>query len=441
MSAVVAFQDGSEKDVTSQAVWSNQPGTAGRVNEAGEFTAFTGQVGVETVRAEFQGQVATAAIVVSKRAVIFSIIPAFTNLQSGESIKMKGVGQFEDNTVEFVTENITWSISPGVAAQIDESGLLRSSAGMTGEEEVTAQFQSQIDIATLTIQAQLQPRFEMVEIPGGSFMMGDRSGASSQKPMHEVFTDAFLIGKYEIKNAQYAQFLTLAMARGDIIFDANLVIGRRGRFASLIYTLLQGSPEYPEVCIVFNDLDGGKFRAKEGFEDHPVARVTWYGAAAFCDFYGLRLPTEAEWEKASRGGQQLEYGTRDGTISHDLANYSGVEGVDIFDGLAPVGSFFANPFGLHDICGNAAEYVFDVFEPTYYEFSPGSNPTGPGPETPLGRIEFGIDCNKGGSLMILRGGSWLLPEQSCKSAVRLPICDLPDLIVPTNGFRVARSLP
>ena len=130
LSAVVAFQDGSEKDVTSQAVWSNQPETAGRVDEGGEFTAFTGQVGVESVRAEFQGQVAIASIVVSRRAVIFSIIPAFTNLQSGESIKMKGVGQFEDNTVEFVSENITWSISPGVAAQIDESGRLRSIAGM-----------------------------------------------------------------------------------------------------------------------------------------------------------------------------------------------------------------------------------------------------------------------------------------------------------------------
>lgn len=129
LSAIVALKDGSSKDVTTQAIWSNQPGIAGRVNQQGEFTAFTGQTGTETIRAEFQGQTATTIIDVTKRAEILSIVPVNLNIGVGESVQFEAIAQFEDNTQDFVTEQVTWSLTPGIAAEIDDKGLFRAFRG------------------------------------------------------------------------------------------------------------------------------------------------------------------------------------------------------------------------------------------------------------------------------------------------------------------------
>ncbi|NIR46949.1 formylglycine-generating enzyme family protein, partial [candidate division KSB1 bacterium] len=174
--------------------------------------------------------------------------------------------------------------------------------------------------------------------------------------------------------------------------------------------------------VEFGEFD--RYRACPGFEEYPVIRLSWYGAAAFCDFYGLRLPTEAEWELVSRGGQQFEYGTANGTISHDLANFLGTGGMDTFEGLAPIGSFPANPFGLHDLCGNAAEYVFDIFDFQFYGMSPSHNPFGPGPAKPLGRLPAAGRplCRDGGPKVVWRGGHWLSDPASCSSAFRGSAC-------------------
>jgi formylglycine-generating enzyme required for sulfatase activity len=178
-----------------------------------------------------------------------------------------------------------------------------------------------------------------------------------------------------------------------------------------------------------------EFRAIAGFENYPAVRLNWYGAAAFCAFYGLRLPTEAEWEKACRGGQQLAYGTSDGTISCDLANYQGAGGRDIFTSVAPVGSFPPNPYGLYDLSGNAAEFVSDIYDANYYASSPRQNPPGPGPARFFAPIP--------GGLALWRGGSWIDPPNRCRSAFRGTIRENADhnlLVEAIVGFRVARSL-
>ncbi|NIR52624.1 formylglycine-generating enzyme family protein [candidate division KSB1 bacterium] len=440
LSAIATLEDGASRDVTMEAVWTNEPGSAGRVNQNGEFVAHIGKTGTETVKAEFQGQSATTTIEVSKRAKKFSIIPVFTHIQSGEKLQFQAIAEFEDRTTEFITDRVTWTLRPGLAAELDDNGLLSSDMGRSGIETVAVHFQDSVDSSRVRIQARLDTDFEFVEIPAGSFIMGNNDGLDPEKPEHEVFLDAFLISKNEISTAQYVRFLNRAHADNYIFIESNVVFGARGRFSDLPFILLQGTPLFPQELIRFVDdsFEPSSFESIPGFEDHPVVKLTWYGAMAFCDFYGLRLPTEAEWEKAARGGQQLEFGTEDGTLSHDLANYSGVEGRDVFDDLAPVGSFPANRFGLNDMAGNAWELVFDVFDGTYYERSPRNNPTGPGPE-----ITLGVLAPLQETPVVMRGGSWLSSPDECRATFRGVSADLPDLAAtpPMIGFRVARYVP
>ncbi|MFQ6115067.1 MAG: formylglycine-generating enzyme family protein, partial [bacterium] len=233
-----------------------------------------------------------------------------------------------------------------------------------------------------------------------------------------------------------AEYLNQASARGDVFLDtgSGVIFGRNGPFHNQYYIKITGGFSSPEEFIVFDPVEG-EFFPQSGFEQFPVTRLTWYGAAAFCDFYGLRLPTEAEWEKACRGGQQLEFGTQDGTLTHDLANFAGTGGRDTYQGAAPVGSFPPNPFGLFDMCANAAEHVFDLYDPDYYQNSPNENPKGPGPPMPVGRLDF---------ITVIRGGGGNSSSIFCRSAFRGVFDNLPDLEVLSgtlSGFRVARSLP
>ena len=122
-------------------------------------------------------------------------------------------------------------------------------------------------------------------------------------------------------------------------------------------------------------------------------------------------------------------------MSHDLFNYKGIGGSDVYEGLAPVGSFPPNPYGLYDMSGNAAEYVFDAYDREYYRYSPAQNPTGPGPTILLGRLPDNV--------ALWRGGSWASYPFYCRSAFRGTIDDLADHSFLDNaivGFRVARSL-
>jgi len=201
----------------------------------------------------------------------------------------------------------------------------------------------------------------MVLIPAGEFQMGSND-YDDEKPVHTVYLDAFYMDAYEVTNAQYKKFM-----------DAT---GHR-------------APEY------WND-------PKYNAPNQPVGGVSWYDAKAYADWAGERLPTEAEWEKAARGGLVGKKYPWGDTLTHDEANYFGTGGKDMWEYASPVGSFAPNGYGLYDMVGNVWEWCADWYGSAYYAMSPGRNPRGP----------------SSGSSRVLRGGSWSVVGSSRRVATR-----------------------
>ena len=206
---------------------------------------------------------------------------------------------------------------------------------------------------------------EMILIPAGEFIMGSPEGEGSdddEHPQHTVFLDAFYIDKREVTNAQYKQFMRAT--------------GHK-------------APSY------WND-------EKYNQPNQPVVGVTWHDAVAYAKWAEKRLPTEAEWEKAARGGLVGKKYPWGDSISHDDANYSDTGGRDQWSKTSPVGSFPPNGYGLYDMAGNVWEWCADWYDSNYYSISPSENPAGP----------------SSGSYRVLRGGSWYGAQLSIRCAHR-----------------------
>jgi len=237
-----------------------------------------------------------------------------------------------------------------------------------------------------------------VTIPGGTFQMGDVENvtySSDEKPVHTVTVTGFEMSVYEITNAQYAKFLNEAIASGDITSTSTYVKGAMGVYSGRVYLSLQESSWLNNKCWITYSSDTSTFTVVSDKENWPVVYITWYGAKAFALYYGLDLPTEAEWEYACRGGRQYMYGTDDGTIDGLKANYS-----QIVNHPAVVGSYPANPFGLYDMSGNVEEWCHDGKEP--YRSGGQTNP-------------IGLQTN---FCRVSRGGGWYFSDWQCRSAYR-----------------------
>ncbi len=175
----------------------------------------------------------------------------------------------------------------------------------------------------------------MVLIPAGEFEMGSTDGIFTEKPVHTVYVDAFYIDTYEVTNAQYKQFV-----------DANPE-WQKGRIPDAYH--------HQNYLIGWN---GNNY--PRGKANYPVVGVSWYAAMAYAKWTGKRLPTEAEWEYAARGGLVGQKYPHGNTITRWDAHYHTKLGP------IPVGLYPANAYGLHDIGGNVSEWCLDAYNSNFY---------------------------------------------------------------------------
>jgi len=222
----------------------------------------------------------------------------------------------------------------------------------------------------------------MVLVPAGSFTMG--SDSSGERPKHKVWVDTFYLDKHEVTNREYR-----------------------------IFTKETGQPQPP----FFRD-------SILGLPDHPVVGVSYDDAQAYAHWAGKRLPNEAEWEYAARGGlagKDFPWGNE---APFGKCNFApnGEKDDDGYAFTSPVGRFAANGYGLYDMAGNAWEWCGDFYDTLYYWNSPERNPCGP----------------DSGYTKVLRGGSWLsiFPKHlKCSSRLELK----PFIKDRYYGFRCAKT--
>ena len=213
---------------------------------------------------------------------------------------------------------------------------------------------------------------EMVYVPVGEFLMGstdaDKRADDDEKPQHIVYLDAYWIDKTEVTNAQYRRCVEAGVCQVPRVMEEH----------------------YWEEPSTYGDLS---------MAEHPVVHVNWNDARTYCEWAGVRLPTDAEWEKAARGTDGLLY-PWGSTFDDRRLNFCdkrcvysvGVEADDGYHRTAPVGNYptGASPYGVLDMAGNAYEWVADWYDAEYYNRSPTRNPRGP----------------DSGEYHVLRGGSW-----------------------------------
>jgi formylglycine-generating enzyme required for sulfatase activity/predicted Ser/Thr protein kinase len=242
---------------------------------------------------------------------------------------------------------------------------------------------------------------EMVQIPGGTFQMGSNDGEDDEKPIHSVTVNDFYIGKYEVTNAEFAAFLN--------------VKGNQE----------EGGTTWLEIessnCLI--EKSNGDFKARTRYENHPVIYVSWYGAKAYCRWLSetiqqnYRLPTEAEWEYAAKGGNKSNGYKYSGSDNVDeVAWYRGNSNPKIHS----IGAKKANELGIYDMSGNVLEWCNDWYDTDYHNSS-SNNPE---------------EVSNGNS-RVLRGGSWYHLSNNCRVVSRdysNPYIRLDDF-----GFRVVRG--
>jgi formylglycine-generating enzyme required for sulfatase activity len=296
---------------------------------------------------------------------------------------------------------------------------------------------------------------DMVWIPDGTFWMGSEDGLPDEKPVHQVTLGGFWMDKTEVTNEQFEHFVratgyvTLAERKPDPkdfpgAPPENLVPG------SVAFSPPPGEVPLENHYAWWRYIPGANWRQPEGLgsniksrEKHPVVHVCWEDAMAYAKWEGKRLPTEAEWEYAARGGldrQPFVWGKDQAPGGKWLANIW--QGrfpnentlADGFRGTAQVGAFPPNGFGLHDIAGNVWEWCLDWYRPDYYANSPGKNP--PGPSDSFDPNEPGL------AKKVMRGGSFLCSDLYCtgyRPSARMK--SSPDTGLSHTGFRCVWSPP
>ena len=232
----------------------------------------------------------------------------------------------------------------------------------------------------------------MVLIRGGAFLMGGVDGMPDEAPVHQITVKQFWMDSHEVTVSEFSRFVAATNYQTDA-----------EKFGwSGVFNIKTGE---------WQKTSGASWRHPDGpgsepNAEEPVCQISWNDATAYAKWAGKRLPTEAEWEYAARGGlvgKKYVWGDELRPGGKPVANWwqghfpeqNTVE--DGFIGRAPVGKFPANGYGLYDMAGNVWEWCSDWFDEQYYERSPTVNPAGP----------------DAGKERVLRGGSWMCSENYC----------------------------
>jgi len=225
----------------------------------------------------------------------------------------------------------------------------------------------------------------LVRIPATWFLMGSDRGQDCERPIHRVWIDSFLLAATQVTNAEYGRFL-------------------------------RSMPAAPPPF--WND-------HKFNHPKQPVAGVSWHESVRYCEWLSslsgrnFRLPTEAEWECAARGGLEQKQFPWGDEPPQSLPNYA----ARWLTGPEPVARYAPNAYGLYDICDNVHEWCSDWYDPKYYAVSPERNPHGP------------EECPMRPARKSSRGGSWRHHIKVARSSARSSIP--PDFQYADYGFRVA----
>jgi len=232
----------------------------------------------------------------------------------------------------------------------------------------------------------------MIQIPAGSFLMGSDTGQDNERPVHRVWIDAFELGACQVTNAEYAQFLSATQHRKPLHWD---------------------DPSFSAPL-------------------QPVVAPSWFDAVEYCEWLSritqrrFRLPTEAEWEYAARGGLEQKLFPWGDEPPESLADYA----ARWKTGPEPAGRAETNGYGLCDIGANVHEWCADWFDADYYRVSAERNPQGPDIPSSVARQPARRSS---------RGGSWrhLTKVSRCAARSSIP----PDFQYADYGFRVACDPP
>ncbi len=294
-----------------------------------------------------------------------------------------------------------------------------------------------------TLENKYKPSYNvdgMVWIPGGQFSMGNVNPATMEdggketmndaRPVHRVYVNGFFMDATEVTNAEYAAFVK---ATGYVTVaertptaeefpgapPENLVAG------SVVFTPTATS-DLSNHYDWWRYVKGANWKHPfgpgsniNGKDNYPVVHISWEDAEAYAKWAGKRLPTEAEWEFAARGGKAGEMYTWGNQLKPNgkwMANiYEGVfpskdEGSDGYAGIAPVAQFPSNAYGLYDMAGNVWEWCNDWYKPDYYQTLASENAVSKNPQGPSGSYDPAEPDQK---KRVQRGGSFLCTDQYC----------------------------